>query len=136
MNRPDTNAKPHMALEDRGGRSIARPLTVATRSTAGPSALSLPPRLQSDSTSGSEPSPIWLAALIAVNCQAKSNELHHTIRWHSTAGRAVYTNFGSHAERIEPLGVTLSAGDTLAVYWLPGETGYTLEVYSDKEKCA
>jgi len=136
MNRLDTNAKPHTATEDRGGRAVARSLTVAPRSTAGSSALSLPPRLQPESASGCEPSPVWLAALMAVNCQARSNELHHTIRWHSRSGRAVYTNFGSHTERIEPLGVTLPAGETLAVYWLPGETAYTVEVYSDKEKCA
>jgi hypothetical protein len=135
MNRPETNAKPHTAIEDRGGRAVARSLIVAPRS-AGPSTLSPPPRVQPESTSGCEPSPVWLTALMAVNCQAKSNDLHHTVRWHSVSGRAVYTNFGSHTERIEPLGVTLPAGETLAVYWLPGETAYTIEVYSDTEKCA
>ena len=39
-------------------------------------------------------------------------------------------------ERIEPLGVNLLGGETLAVCWTPGETAYTLEVCNRTEKCA
>ena len=31
-------------------------------------------------------------------------------------------------ELIQPLGVYLRGGQTLAVYWTPGDTAYTLEV--------
>ncbi|HTS64855.1 MAG TPA: hypothetical protein VMH28_22685 [Candidatus Acidoferrales bacterium] len=41
----------------------------------------------------------------------------------------MYTNAGSEDERIEPLGIRLSRGKTLAVSWGPGETSYTLEVF-------
>jgi hypothetical protein len=125
------------SIEDRGGmRPVSRARTVAVRGTTGPSALCLAARPRQESLTGTEPAPVWLAALMAVNCQARSNGLHHDICWHAVAGRAVYTNFGNHAENIEPLGVSLPAGDTLAVYWSPGETAYTVEVYSDREKCA
>ena len=116
------------SMEDRGGmRPISRART---------GSLCLAARPHPESYPGSEQAPIWLAALMAVNCQAQSDGLHHEICWNAVAGRAVYTNFGSHAENIEPLGVNLPAGDTLAVYWSPGETAYTVEVYSDAEKCA
>jgi hypothetical protein len=91
---------------------------------------------QQENLSCTEPAPVWLAALLAVRCQARSNGFHHEIGWNAVAGRAVYTNFGSHPEKIEPLGVNLPVGATLAVHWAPGETAYTLEVYSDNEKCA
>lgn len=74
--------------------------------------------------------PIWLAALIASQCQATVNGKDHTVRWDCIAGRALYTNHGPVAERIEPLGVQLQGGHTVAVYWQPGETNYTVEVYS------
>jgi hypothetical protein len=123
---------------------MARSLTVAThgnqvaatRHATSSSSLSLSVTQQAESSTKIEPSPVWLAALMAVRCQARSNGFHHEVRWHAVAGRAVYTNFGRHTERIEPLDVNLPAGDTLAVYWTPGETAYTLEVYSDAEKCA
>jgi hypothetical protein len=73
---------------------------------------------------------------MATPCHARSNGQHHDIRWNCVAGRAVYTNFGGDSERIEPLGVSLSVGESLAVYWTPGETAYTLDVYSQTEKCA
>ena len=114
---------------------MPRALTVASSGTTG-SATSRPARRQPESAPGCDPAPVWLAALVAVNCQARSNGFHHDICWHAMAGRAVYTNFGSHAENIEPLGVNLPPGDTLAVYWSPGETAYTVEVYSDTEMCA
>jgi hypothetical protein len=107
-------------------RPIGRAVTVAPRWGSS----------SSHANSHSEAAPVWLAALMAVNCQARSNGFRRDICWQAVAGKALYTNFGSHAENIEPLGVSLAAGDTLAVYWLPGETAYTLEVYSDEEKCA
>jgi hypothetical protein len=83
-----------------------------------------------------EPEPIWLSALIATGCAARSHGQEHEVRWNSVAGRAFYTNFGGQQERIEPLGVTLAAGDTLMVYWMPGETSYTVEICTSTEKCA
>jgi hypothetical protein len=82
------------------------------------------------STGAREPMPIWLAALLATQCLATVNGQDHAVRWDCIAGRAIYTNQGAAAERIEPLGVHLQSGHTLAVYWRPGETNYTLEVYS------
>ena len=76
-----------------------------------------------------EPLPIWLAVLIATSCRASSDSAHHAVRWHHASGRAIYTNAGSEDEHIEPLGVRLTGGQTLAVSWMPGETAYTLEVY-------
>jgi len=81
------------------------------------------------SARGREPMPIWLAALMATRCQAKVNGEDHTIFWDCIAGRALYTNHGTAAEHIEPLGVHLQSGHTVAVYWRPGETDYTVEVY-------
>ncbi len=80
--------------------------------------------------------PIWFAALIASACLAEGNGGNHTIPWNCVSGRALYTNRGRDAERIEPLGVRLLGGETLAVYWVPGETSYTLEVYGQNERCA
>jgi hypothetical protein len=83
-----------------------------------------------------EPLPIWLAVLIATSCHARSSQGRHDVRWDCVSGRAIYTNYGRDAERIEPLGVNLQGGETLAVYWIPGETAYTFEVFSQTEKCA
>jgi len=80
--------------------------------------------------------PIWFAVLMASSCLARANGENHAIRWDCDSGRAVYTNRGGDAERIEPLGVSLMGGQTLAVYWMPGETAYTVEVYRQNEKCA
>ena len=74
--------------------------------------------------------PIWLAVLIATPCQARTSRGRNEVHWTCVSGRAIYTNFGRDMERIEPLGVNLSAGETLAVSWTPNETAYTLEVYS------
>jgi len=74
--------------------------------------------------------PIWLAALQASRCQATRDGRDHTVRWDCVAGRALYTNRGAAAERIEPLGIHLKGGHTVAVYWRPGESHYTVEVYS------
>ena len=83
-----------------------------------------------------EPVPIWLAVLEATPCEAKRNGEYHAVRWQWDSGRAVYTNAGEDAEHIEPLGVRLKGGHTMAVYWMPGETAYTVEVYRQKELCA
>ena len=83
-----------------------------------------------------EPVPIWLAVLLATSCEAKRNGENHAVRWNWVSGRAVYTNAGRDAEHIEPLGVSLLGGHTMAVYWIPGETTYTVEVYQQEELCA
>jgi hypothetical protein len=84
----------------------------------------------------SEPVPIWLAALMASRCLATGNGEGHAVRWNCASGRALYTNAGTHTEQIEPLGVTLKEGHTLAVCWAPGETSYSLEVYRQYDQCA
>lgn len=78
---------------------------------------------------GECPAPIWLAALVATRCLASGGGEHHPVRWSCVSGRAVYTNAGADPELIQPLGVRLQGGHTLAVCWMPGETTYTLEVY-------
>ncbi len=76
-----------------------------------------------------EPAPIWMAALLATPCQALADGSNHAVRWDCASGRAMYTNHSAEAELIQPLGVRLQCGDTLAVTWMPGETAYTMEVY-------
>src|SRR5215831_1011375 len=73
--------------------------------------------------------PIWLSVLVATSCKAQSRGRNHLIAWQHDSGRAIYTNLGSAEEQIEPLGVRLPSGKTVAVSWLPGETEYTVEVY-------
>jgi hypothetical protein len=73
--------------------------------------------------------PIWLSALVAARCSVDDGGEGHCVSWKCISGRAIYTNGGASAERIEPLGVDLETGQTLAVFWMPGETTYTLEVY-------
>jgi hypothetical protein len=77
-----------------------------------------------------EPRPIWLSALEATSCRARSRGRYHAIRWQHVSGRATYTNLGTEEECIEPLGVSVPRGKTVAVSWLPGETEYTVEVYN------
>ena len=83
-----------------------------------------------------DPLPIWLAALAAARCRANGSGEDHAVRWSCVSGRAQYTNASADAEWIQPLGVRLQGGQTLAVYWLPGETDYTVEVYRQDEMCA
>ena len=80
--------------------------------------------------------PIWLAVLFATSCKAQCGGKNHVVRWNWVSGRALYTNPGRDAEYIEPLGVSLLGGHTLAVYWIPGDTAYTVEVYRQRELCA
>jgi hypothetical protein len=83
-----------------------------------------------------EPAPIWLAALIASRCAAKVEGGIHSVEWNHVRGRAIYTNAGVEPEWIQPLGVRLAGGDTVAVSWLPGETAYTVEIIRQRELCA
>jgi hypothetical protein len=80
-------------------------------------------------SAGSEPQPIWMAALQATRCQAVTDGRQHAIRWEWVAGRAVYANIGADTELIQPLGVSVQGGHILAVHWAPGETAYTKETY-------
>jgi hypothetical protein len=80
--------------------------------------------------------PIWLAALNAASCQVRGKGEDHAVPWSCAAGRAVYTNSGADTEMIDPLGVSLERGQTLAVSWMPGETGYSIEVYGRNGACA
>ena len=76
-----------------------------------------------------EPTPIWMAALIASGCHATAADQDHDVRWHQVSGRAVYTNTSASQEVIQPFGVHLQKGDTVAVTWVPGDTAYTVCVY-------
>lgn len=98
---------------------------------AGPVRASLP-----DAHQPVDAFPIWFAVLMASCCLAQANGENRAIRWDCISGRAVYTNQGGDAEHIEPLGVRLLGGETLAVCWMPGETAYTVEVYGQNERCA
>jgi hypothetical protein len=83
-----------------------------------------------------EPVPIWLAVLLVIPCEARRNGERHAVLWNWVSGRALYTNAGRDAEHIEPLGLSLLGGHTMAVCWIPGETAYTVEVYRQEELCA
>jgi hypothetical protein len=78
-----------------------------------------------------EPAPIWFAALVANGCTAMERAEGRAVSWRHKAGKALYTNSAREAEHIQPFGVSLRRGETLAVWWQPGETAYTLEVYHD-----
>ena len=121
----------HVAGPNRGGRISNIDLRAArVPSTAGPVRSRLP------EARDSEPVPIWLAVLFATSCEAQRDGKNHAVRWNWVSGRALYTNAGRDAEHIEPLGVSLLGGQTMAVYWIPGDTAYTVEVYRQKELCA
>jgi hypothetical protein len=122
-----TVAKPNSG----GGDSAADLSAVCLYSGAGPVRTPLP-----EASRPSEPVPIWLAVLLATSCEARRNGENHAVRWDWVSGRALYTNIGRDAEHIEPLGVNLMGGHTMAVYWTPGETSYTVEVYRQTELCA
>lgn len=110
----------------------ANELAAATlHAGSGPVRATLP-----DASHPVEACPIWFAVLMASSCRAKADGKNRDIRWDCESGRAVYTNRGGDAEHIEPLGVSLLGGQTLAVYWMPGETAYTVEVYPQNERCA
>jgi hypothetical protein len=82
------------------------------------------------------PMPIWVAALMASHCSASADGAEHTIPWKCEDGRLIYTNMGPSTERIEPFGVRLESGYTIAVSWVPRETSYTVEVFRLLHRCA
>ena len=79
-----------------------------------------------------EHAPIWFAALVANGCTA----MGRAVDWQHKSGKALYTNSARDAEHIQPFGVSLRRGETLAVWWQPGETAYTLAVYNDRSAVA
>ena len=121
----DNPLQPIAAMKSRCGTSAIRP-AISAGSSRFDARLSFrtcePPRK-------SEPIPIWLAALFAARCRAMDGHEAHAVQWICISGRAMYTNAGAHAELIEPLGIKLQRGQTLAVCWMPGETAYTIEVH-------
>lgn len=76
-----------------------------------------------------EPLPIWMAALLASECQATVDGAERKIDWQCASGRALYTNGGTETEVILPFGVPVQGGETVVVSWLPGETSYTVELH-------
>jgi hypothetical protein len=73
--------------------------------------------------------PVWMAALLSADCRAVSAGREQAISWEWMSGRAVYSNTSSETELILPLGVRLLNGHTIALYWAPAETTYTVEIY-------
>jgi hypothetical protein len=76
-----------------------------------------------------EPLPVWLAALMASGCEVRSSEGARQVDWRCISGRAVYTNRGAGAEVMLPFNLDVRQGETVTVAWLPGESGYTVELY-------
>jgi hypothetical protein len=72
--------------------------------------------------------PIWLAALLARGCRAIEGSVARPVDWRWVANRAMYTNDRADVEVIEPFGIPLRCGETIAVTWLSGETAYTIEL--------
>ncbi len=138
------------AAEQAGLHTARRPMTTSTvtspRRGAGdsvgdlqatrPPASAGPVRWRLPQAHPGEPVPIWLAVLFATSCEAQRDGEIHAVRWNWVSGRALYTNAGRDTEHIEPLGVRLLGGHTMAVYWIPGDTAYTVEVYRQQELCA
>jgi hypothetical protein len=91
--------------------------------------MTLPLERRQIATNTGEPLPIWMAALIASRCQATSPGSDRMVNWRCVSGRALYTNGDSEVETIQPFGVPLRRGETVAVSWLPGDTAYTVELY-------
>ena len=113
-----------------GTRKLSPPSRGASRARLLHGNAALRCRLARELERGTDPVPIWLAALMATGCQASVDGKDHSVRWYWVAGRALYTNHGAVPEHIEPFGVHLKSGHTVAVYWQPGATNYTVEVYS------
>ena len=82
-----------------------------------------------DATENREYTPIWFAALVANGCTAIDRSEGRAVNWRCSSGKALYTNSAREAEHIQPFGVSLRRGETLAVWWQPGETAYRVEVY-------
>src|SRR5256885_6228715 len=58
--------------------------------------------------------PIWMAALIKSDCRATAPGSDCNVLWLCIDGRAQYTNDAGDALLIEPLGIHLESGHTLA----------------------
>ena len=67
---------------------------------------------------------------------ARPNDANTTRTVEMGSGTRRLLNAGEDPEHIEPLGVRLKGGHTMAVYWMPGETAYAVEPYRQKELCA
>jgi hypothetical protein len=70
-----------------------------------------------------------MAALLASGCHASANGTSRTIDWRLQSGRALYTNAGAETETLQPFGIPVRGGETLAVSWRPGDTSYTVELH-------
>ena len=92
--------------------------------------MTLPLERRQTATNAGDPLPIWMAALFASRCQASDEQGgDRMVNWRCVSGRALYTNGGAEVETIQPFGVPLRRGETVAVSWLPGDTAYTVELY-------
>jgi hypothetical protein len=69
-----------------------------------------------------------MAVLVATGCRAVSNAGEQAIQWESAGGRAVYTNTSADTQLIQPLGVSLQAGHTLAIHWAYGDSAYAMKI--------
>ncbi len=108
----------------------ARPESPRARQNLARAAASCRPATKAQATRAAGPAPIWMAALFAAACRVVANGQDRAIQWACDADRATYTNLSAQVEIVQPLGVQLRGGDTLAVSWMPGDTAYTLEVSS------
>ena len=98
---------------------------------AKPSAPGLPG--ESEAQKGYGRFPVWMAALITSGCRATVAGADRQVQWHCVNGSAHYTNEAPGELLIQPLGIRLESGHTLAVSWRPGETEYAFEVF---QQCA
>ena len=115
---------PAPGVRGKGAKRASRLFVDASQSRLADLRKPAPPEIQAPPVG----LPIWFAALIATHCHAKANGQGRAIRWNCVSGRAVYTNQGVEVEEIEPLGIHLQGGQTVVVWWTPGETAYTVEV--------
>ena len=72
--------------------------------------------------------PVWMAALLATDCLVQTSGGARKVAWQCVAGRAVYSNSGAETIVLLPFGVRVRGGASVIVSWLPGETGYTIEL--------
>ena len=75
--------------------------------------------------------PVWMAALIAAECQVIGNGLARKIDWRCRSGRAMYTNLGVETEVIQPFGIAVRSLETVIISWPPGGTGYSVQLEPD-----
>jgi hypothetical protein len=72
-----------------------------------------------------------MAALLAAECQVTGNGGTRTVDWRCRSGRAMYTNLGVETEIVYPFGIAVRSLETIIVSWLPGGTGYTVQLEPD-----